>query len=192
MTPDVKARAMEPFFTTKAPGRGTGLGLAAVYGIARQCGGDVFIESEPGVGTTVGLVLPLGESVTLTERTQSEARSERGRVLVVEDDERVRRFTSRVLTRAGFLVEAVATPIEARLRLGEAAAFDLVITDWKMPEGGGRAVLDIVESLQPRPRLLVVSGHQRDEDLGRSKVEVLEKPWTTELLLRAVMSTLKG
>ncbi|MDX2015466.1 MAG: PAS domain S-box protein [Myxococcaceae bacterium] len=192
MTPDVKARAMEPFFTTKAPGRGTGLGLAAVYGIARQCGGDVFIESEPGVGTTVGLVLPLGESVEFAARTEGRARSERGRVLVVEDDERVRRFTSRVLTRGGFSVEAVATPVEARQRLTGPSAFDLVITDWKMPEGGGRAVLEVVKSLQPAPRLLVVSGYTRDEDLGRSGVEVLEKPWTTELLLRAVMSTLSG
>ncbi|MCU0698681.1 MAG: PAS domain S-box protein [Myxococcaceae bacterium] len=192
MTPEVKARAMEPFFTTKPPGRGSGLGLATVYGIARQCGGEVFIESATGVGTTVGLVLPLGESLEEERRPSSQPSSARGRVLLVEDDERVRRFTSRALSRGGYSVEAVASPSEARRRLAEPAPFDLVITDWKMPEGGGRAVLEVVEAMQARPRLLVVSGYTRDEDLGRSGVGVLEKPWTTELLLRAVMATLRS
>jgi two-component system, cell cycle sensor histidine kinase and response regulator CckA len=191
MPPEVRARAMEPFFTTKAPGRGTGLGLATVYGVARQCGGDVYLESQPGQGTTVGVVLPLGESVEVEARLSTVTARARGRVLVVEDDERVRRFTSRALTRGGYEVEAVASPMEAQACLGPEMKFDLVITDWKMPGGGGRAVLEWVGAMPRRPRLLVVSGYVRDEDLSRAGVEVLEKPWTTELLLRAVSATLR-
>lgn len=191
MPPDIKARAMEPFFTTKPPGRGTGLGLATVYGVARQCGGDVLLDSEPGRGTTVAIVLPLGESVETEDKASLEAPVARGHVLVVDDDERVRRFTSRALHRGGYAVEAVASPVEARARLLGHETFDLVITDWKMPSGGGRAVLELVEAMPQRPRVLVVSGYVRDEDLSRANVQVLEKPWTTELLLRAVASTLR-
>jgi signal transduction histidine kinase/CheY-like chemotaxis protein len=158
MTADVIARAFEPYFTTKGPGKGSGLGLATVHGIVVQAGGDIAIESEPGHGTRFVVSFPATElSPELPALLR--AASARGRVLLVDDDDAVRRMTERMLARAGFAVVSAASGHEALALARSAGPFDLLLTDMVMPGMSGRELANLLVAETPDLPVLFTSGY---------------------------------
>jgi CheY-like chemotaxis protein len=185
MTPEVRDRVFEPFFTTKEKGRGTGLGLAMVYGFVSQCGGHITIYSEPGHGTTFNLYLPRVDAIagdaTASNRgtTYPEARET---ILVVEDDERVRRLTITRLKLIGYQVLEASDGSKALDILGQDQPVDLVFTDLVMPGGiSGREVAARARELKPGIKVVLTSGYAEDlvhgEELERERLKVLRKPY---------------
>src|SRR5262249_25473014 len=141
-------RAMEPFFTTKPVGSGTGLGLSQVYGVARECGGTILIDSTPGHGTTVRLLLPPTDVTVPQARTTGSFKTRTAdgtaaieaqmRILVVDDDKHVRRFVAESLRGLGYAVTDVDNAHAALEHLrGERMPFDLLIADFAMPGMNG-------------------------------------------------------
>jgi CheY-like chemotaxis protein len=192
-----QARVFEPFFTTKDPGKGTGLGLAMVYGVVKQSGGSIWLYSEPGHGTTFKIYLPRHEGVESAGSSDqvmaSTAAHRRGIVLVVEDEEPVRRVARRILERMGHQVLDApdgAAAIEALRRVGKPV--DLVITDLIMPRMGGRELVERLraEGKMTKTRFLFMSGYTIDTATNQSLVmpndAYLEKPFTPEALARKV------
>ncbi|MET3665448.1 PAS domain S-box-containing protein [Caulobacter sp. 1776] len=186
------ARAVEPFFTTKAPGEGTGLGLSQVYGFARQSGGSVDIESKPGHGATVALMLPVIEGDTVVRRVakvdhvQAQVPS---RVLLVEDDPQVAELIDAMLHDLGHSVVRASGVEEALSRLAQDGDIQLVLSDVIMP--GGRSGVDLAEQLAAdRPGLPVVlcSGYTGG-DQGRARAgdwPFISKPFSLETLAQAL------
>jgi signal transduction histidine kinase len=163
MDADTKARLFEPFFTTKEPGHGTGLGLATVYGIVKQSGGHIRVQSEPAQGASFILCFPRveGQAVEGHRRAGAIAPSASHEVvLVVEDDEAVRRFTTRVLEMAGYRV-LVAADGEEALHLSREAGerVRLLITDLIMPRMNGRHLADRLAERWPGLQVIYVSGY---------------------------------
>lgn len=191
------ARAFEPFFTTKERGKGTGLGLSTVFGIVKQLGGNVWLYSEPGTGTTIRIYLPAarGElSEPVREPTLSLPRGDE-RLLVVEDDDMVRRVVVALLAKAGYQVDAVSRASDAlRLLEEDAQRFALLLTDVIMPDLNGRELADRVRALQPTLKVLFMSGYTDDVILSHGVLEAgvafLQKPVTRDLLLRKVREAL--
>jgi CheY-like chemotaxis protein len=182
----------EPFFTTKGLGKGTGLGLATVYGIVNQSGGTVTAHSQPGHGSTFTVCLPRVAAITAAAepaRPTATEGSRLGTILVVEDDTGVRRFVRRVLEAAGYLVLTApdgATAIEASLGV----PLQLLLTDVVMPDMSGRRVAAKLASERPGIRVLYMSGYP-DDDIVRHGVlepdiDLLAKPFTAEALLSAM------
>ena len=186
MPPEVRDRAFEPFFTTKEKGRGTGLGLAMVYGFVRQSGGHVTIYSEVGHGTTINLYFPRACGPSAAQpagRTMTDADSPaRETVLVVEDDERVRRLTAKRLKMIGYqVIEAIDGP-KALEVLNRGDKVDLVFTDLVMPGGlSGREVATQARTIRPGVKVLLTSGYSEElvhgDDLQRERLRVLPKPY---------------
>lgn len=187
-------RVFEPFFTTKPQGRGTGLGLATVYGLATQAGGTVAVRSAPGQGATFTVRLPLraAEAVAPRRATPAQPTATGARtLLLVDDDELVLRSTRRVLEGAGYQVEAFSNPTAA-LAWGRAHGFAALVSDINMPELDGIA---LAEALAPAPAVLI-SG-----DLGAAAargaalpagVAFLPKPYQAAHLLDVVKAQLAG
>jgi PAS domain S-box-containing protein len=201
MPQDVRERAFEPFFTTKGTGRGSGLGLASIYGFARQSGGHVTIYSEVGKGTTVNLYLPRGADTAAADRTAAGAcdvQVGRGElVLVVEDDEKVRRLTCARLQALGFRVaEAGDAPAAVRL-LEQTPEVAIVFTDLVMP--GGMSGLDLakwVREQRPDLQVILTSGYSAGlmmPDSAQSlDLRVLRKPYRQVDLARVLGEALAG
>ncbi|MDB5308579.1 MAG: hybrid sensor histidine kinase/response regulator [Gemmataceae bacterium] len=166
MTPEVRARIFEPFFTTKGVGKGTGLGLATVYGIVKQSGGHLAVDSTIGVGTTFKVYLPRVEQPVGGSKIHTAFRvPPRGEetVLLVEDEEGVRTLTRHVLTRCGYRVLEAGDGDEAmRVAAGHDGPIHLLVTDVVMPGAGGRAVAERVGQRHPEVRVLFVSGYTDD------------------------------
>ena len=199
MSPDVQARAFEPFFTTKPPDRGTGLGLAMVYGIVTQSGGSVRLESAEGVGTTIRVYLPRSQGPVLPDPVPRELPLVSGRevVLVVEDNALVRFVARETLEAAGYTV------IEARdgaqglaIAQATAEAIDLIVTDIVMPNLGGWDLLGELRALRPGLRVLLTSGFDDSADASPELLPpgtaFLRKPFTPEDLLGQVRALLDG
>jgi len=198
MSEETRRRAFEPFFTTKRVGEGTGLGLAMVYGIVTEAGGEVRLESEPGRGTTATVLLPLldadeaeQDEIAPTSSRWSPARADARRVLVVEDDASVRRLAIVALRSGGFQVESAGDGREA-LALLESGVTppDLVITDVVMPHLSGRALRDMVHERHPGMPVLYISGYPGDEIHQRGLLgedaTFLQKPFSPDELVRRV------
>lgn len=192
MSPTVLARAFEPFFTTKPVGRGTGLGLSTVYGIVKQAGGYVNIESTQGKGTTVTVYLPRAQAKGRTEAERAvDARRAAGRILVVEDEESLRRMLSSLLVHKGYEVTVAGSGEEAiRLANETTAPHDLVLTDVVMPGVNGFAVMNELRHAKPDLKVVLMSGHHeekvtRDRDLAPGTA-FLNKPFALGDLLRTV------
>ena len=201
MPPEVRDRVFEPFFTTKEKGRGTGLGLAMVYGFVKQSGGHVTIYSEVGLGTTINLHLPRADAasdaaVSSAVNTDPDPDPEaRETVLVVEDDERVRQLTIRRLKMIGYQVIEASDGPSALEILERGDEIDLVFTDLVMPGGlSGREVAIRARQLRPGIKVLLTSGYAeelvRGDDLQREQLKVLRKPYQQADLAAALRDVL--
>jgi PAS domain S-box-containing protein len=187
----------EPFFTTKSVGKGSGLGLAMVYGIVKQSGGYIWAYSEPGLGSTMKLYFP---SVSVeTPRVGPSAAVQlgqgRGRIiLVVEDDSLVRGMAARSLRGAGFEVLEAANGREALELAAAAPGLSLVLTDLAMPELGGRELARRLKEIRPEVPVVFMSGYTDDDVIRRglleSGVPFLEKPLSPEILARKIHQVL--
>jgi PAS domain S-box-containing protein len=197
MDAETKARAFEPFFSTKASGRGTGLGLAVVNGIVQQFGGTISIDTAPGRGTAMRVVLPAAHPAAPAAPPAPEAlrpAPAAGRtVLLVEDDDVVRRVAARCLERAGYRVLPVADGEDA-LRLAAATpAIDVLVTDVVMPGMSGPRLADHLRAARPSLPVLYMSGFSRDlpASLVPPPGALLQKPFTPETLAARVAQALE-
>ena len=199
MPPEVRDRVFETFFTTKEKGRGTGLGLAMVYGFVKQMGGHVSIYSEVGQGTTVILYLPRAGAPAVERRASQDVAppdtTSRRVILVVEDDERVRQLTVRRLEMIGHNVIEARDGVEALNLLQSGAHVDLVFTDMIMPGGlSGRDVAHRARDLKPGIKVLLTTGYAEDlghvDDLESESLKVLRKPYRQAELAMALREVL--
>jgi len=193
----VITRIFEPFYTTKEQGKGTGLGLASVYGIVKQSGGFIWVESEAGEGAEFALYLPradrTGEEPAAAgdQAPADEAGRATGRILLVEDEDPVRSITRRTLERLGYEVVEAADGHAALARLnGEGDDFDLLLTDVVMPGMSGPQLLRKLRERRPNVPVIFMSGYLGHQDLDAAlrnpETPVLQKPFTADQLGRAV------
>jgi signal transduction histidine kinase/CheY-like chemotaxis protein len=199
MTKEVQQRLFEPFYTTKGPGKGTGLGLSTVHGIVKQSGGDVYVYSELGHGTTFKVYFPRLTAAAEQIATTAEHAviSPRGSetILLAEDDEALRALGERVLTAFGYNVLVARTGAEAlRIVAEHKGHIDLVATDVVMPEMNGSQLVAIVLKARPGIRVLFMSGYTDDEVVRRGVIDgqtaFLQKPFTPDLLAHKVRQVL--
>jgi CheY-like chemotaxis protein len=189
MTREELARAFDPFFTTK-PG-GTGLGLSTVYGVVRSHGGSVFLESEPGKGTTVFVSLPTAypPSAVMRPAALGRALSEAWRVLVVDDHPTVREATTELLAAQGYEVESAGNVADALTAI-EAQRFTVVVTDVGLPDRPGWEVARAAKQRSRDTVVVLVSGwgsHFSPEEARARGVDlVFEKPVDPDVLLSAI------
>ncbi|MCA0201658.1 MAG: PAS domain S-box protein, partial [Proteobacteria bacterium] len=162
MPPEVVQRIFEPFFTTKPIGSGTGLGLAMVYGFAKEAGGSIDVESSPNRGSRFTLTFPQdgpGPEIASSSPPE-EMRQLNLRVLLVEDDEDLRKITAIKLERGGFIVDAIPNAETAREVLAQGAAYDILVTDYRLGRGWtGGDLARYAASLKPEMPIIVTSGY---------------------------------
>jgi CheY-like chemotaxis protein len=193
MSAETLSHCFEPFFTTKDPRRGTGLGLATAYGIVRQSGGDLWATSEPGVGTTFTMQLPLVDALPEGSTPDSRHHSPAGEetVLLVEDEDEVRWLARRALDRSGYRVLEATDGVEA-LDLARASShpIDVLVTDVVMPRLGGVELSEALEQEGLVRRVLFISGYlDRAPGLEGAAIDtdkLLAKPFRAEDLLSRV------
>ncbi|MBX9583602.1 MAG: response regulator, partial [Gemmataceae bacterium] len=197
MPPEVRAKIFEPFFTTKGPGQGTGLGLATVYGIVKQSGGEIAVDSTPGIGTTFRVDFPACDeaagSVVSGPRSAPGVRVGAGRaVLLAEDEAPVRRLARSALEAAGYAVAEAPDGAAALDLLNTGAGADLLVTDLAMPRLGGRELAERVRATRPGVGVVFVSGYVPDPaGLGRVPGAVfVPKPFTPADLTQAAAEAL--
>jgi CheY-like chemotaxis protein len=198
MDPLTKAQIFEPFFTTKEAGKGTGLGLATVYGIVKQSGGSIYVYSEPGHGATFKVYLPcVGLCAPFQERAEvGGSAARRGEVvLLAEDRADVRRFTARVLRESGYeVLEAESGEAALALARDHAGPVHVLLSDAVMPGMSGKILAERLRATQPEMRVVFMSGYTDDAVLARNVVEAgitfLQKPFTPARLAAAVRSVL--
>jgi hypothetical protein len=192
-------RVFEPFFSTKPRGRGTGLGLATVYGIVTGVGGSIDIYSEQGLGTTVNVLLPAtGQSAVAEAAPDLPPAELRGRgetILLVEDEDGLRAMASRLLTRNGYGVcEAEDGADAIRLAADPARPIELLVTDMVMPGMLGNEVIDRVRALRPGLRALFITGYAQQvldfHGIPARDFDILQKPFTEVALLTRVRGAL--
>jgi CheY-like chemotaxis protein len=196
MSEEVRSHLFEPFFTTKDAGKGTGLGLAMVYGAVQQNGGRIEVYSEPGRGTTFKIYLP-AQSATrdVLPQTSSLPPSRPTSILLVEDDSRVRVFAQKVLTRLGHTVHAFPNGEAAIAALSELQpAPELLITDVIMPGMNGHVLAQRVAATLPTIRVLFASGYTQNvivtHGVLKEGIEFLAKPYSVEQLARRIAELL--
>jgi CheY-like chemotaxis protein len=203
MPPEVAARAVEPFFTTKEAGKGTGLGLSQVFGFVKQSGGHMAIYSEESRGTTVRIYLPRsygpaevdanGEAVADTILPTA---AEGDAILVVEDDDHVRRMSVEALRELGYRVVEAGSGAEALELLKSQPQISLLFTDVVMPEMDGRKLASAAKEQRPGLKVLYTTGYTRNAivhdgtlDAG---VALIVKPFTVDQLARKVRAVLES
>jgi CheY-like chemotaxis protein len=199
MTPETLHQIFEPFFTTKEEGKGTGLGLATAFGIVKQSGGDIRVESEPGVGTRFEIYLPRAEAPVVRLAPAApvpRAPSGTETILLVEDEEQVRRLVGNALRSFGYAVLEAAHGEEA-LELAEATAhIDLLLTDIVMPGLNGHELAQRLVDSRPGLRVLFTSGYPADaalrEGIAAARAAYLEKPYLPDELARKIRFVLDG
>ena len=198
MSQDVQARIFEPFFTTKEAGKGSGLGLATVYGIVKQSGGNIWVYSEEGVGTTFKVYLPVDASDRTTSVNNEAARGEWSKgtetVLLVEDAPMIRRLAREIMERAGYTVIEAADAEQAVASAEQHPFINLLLTDLIMPGPSGVELADRLRIDRPDLHVLYMSGYTdnaivRNGMLGESAA-FLQKPFTPEELLRKLRQVL--
>lgn len=201
IAPDVLGKIFEPFFTTKELGKGTGLGLSMVYGIVKQSGGFIFADSEPGKGTEFSLYLPVhvampGDSAAIRPTPRKAAAPETwgtGTILLVEDEDMVRKVAERALTRQGYSVTVAGDGEQGLARLAEMAHVDLLISDVVMPGMDGPAMVRKIRESRPDLPVLFMSGYA-EEQLRKSididHVSFLPKPFSVNQLAQAAREAL--
>jgi PAS domain S-box-containing protein len=188
MTREVLDRAFEPFFTTKGNGKGTGLGLATVYGIIAQARGYVQVDSEPGVGTTFTVLLPASQE-TVAEAAPVEAAHAGAweTVLLVEDEPAIRAVTSRILSRNGYRVITAVDGAQAVDLASGRNDIDVLLTDVVMPGMTGKETAKRTQALRPGVKVLFMSGYTQGlletQGVVAADVNLIEKPFTEQSLL---------
>jgi CheY-like chemotaxis protein len=198
MTSETLEHIFEPFFTTKTVGEGTGLGLATVHGIVNQSGGEVLVYSEPGLGTSFKVYLPMsGARAQRPAGAVAEEAELHGdeTVLLCEDEEGVRHLIETVLTSHGYRVLSAAGPLQA-LEIAAEQEIDVLVSDVIMPDLSGPELASRMESLRPGVRTLFVSGYTAETVRGRGRLPddsaFLEKPFHQLSLLRAIRGLLSA
>jgi two-component system, cell cycle sensor histidine kinase and response regulator CckA len=198
MDAETRSHLFEPFFTTKAQGHGTGLGLSTVYGIVKQSGGEIVVYSEPGHGTCVKTYFPsIAESAVegTADKLVEKLRPGSETILLVEDEEAVRKLVLRTLEKQGYRLLVAASGVDA-VRLAEhyTGPIHLLITDVVMPLMGGRETAERLKAIRPGMRVLFVSGYTEATIVGGGKLDTretfLQKPFTPQSLMRQVRELL--
>jgi len=202
MDKPTQSRIFEPFFTTKEFGKGTGLGLATVYGIVKQSNGYIYVDSEPGQGTTFKIYLPQVDAEPVAGAAAN-GQSPKGAlagtetILLVEDEKPVREITRKILTMRGYEVLEACHGVEAlQISARHKKPIHLLITDVVMPHMGGRDLAARVTALHPETRVLFISGYTDDAVVRHGIIEAeagfLQKPFTLDALTNKVRSALDG
>ncbi len=200
MDPETLARACEPFFTTKEKGKGTGLGLATVYGIVKQSGGSIYLYSEKGHGTTIKLYFPVTSEIAAPPRTVEPRRSSPpadARILVVEDDSALRSATRLALELGGYTVLDAASGKDAlALMEDQRPAVDLLLTDVVLAGMSSRDLVEQLSATYPLLRIVFMSGHTANAMIERGifddRAHFLPKPFSQDGLLEKVQEVLAG
>ncbi len=198
MSDEILSRIFEPFFTTKEQGKGTGLGLSTVYGIAQQSGGSVHVESTIGFGSTFEVFFPFidePERIEPSVRPLSDRGPRQETILVVEDEEGVRRGVQRILKHAGYHVLVAADPAQAIAIVEEyAGKLDLLLTDVVMPMMTGVQLAQRIVAMRRQIKVLYMSGHAREgldsQVPGDASREFLQKPFTRQAMLAKIAGVL--
>jgi two-component system, cell cycle sensor histidine kinase and response regulator CckA len=200
----VQAKIFEPFFTTKEEGKGTGLGLSTVYGIVKQSGGNIWVYSEPGKGTTFKLYFPAVDEAEAKKEipakdkpVDKQAKLSLGTILVVEDEEMVRNVIKKILSRAGYKVLDVPDAAEA-LRIGENDRYkvDLLLTDVTMPNVSGPELAKRLAQSKPEMKIIYMSGYTQNAIVHHHgaldpEIHFIEKPFSPAKLLEKVRAVLE-
>jgi two-component system cell cycle sensor histidine kinase/response regulator CckA len=196
IAPETMAHLFEPFFTTKEVGKGTGLGLASVYGIVRQSNGFITVDSEPGQGTVFTMQFPValpGGQTAAGPPAAAGAPCGRETILLVEDEDSVRVIISAVLRRQGYRVLEASTPHVACDIFSQHADIDLLVTDVVMPDMNGPALAQRLVGLKPQLRVLFISGYTdmvMPVDGNNPNVSFLGKPFQASVLTDRVQQLL--
>ena len=198
MTPEVRERVFEPFFTTKEKGKGTGLGLSTVYGIVKQSGGNIWVYSELGRGTTLKIYFPQVDEPLEELRENVETKlvpQGTETVLIVEDDKEVRKLAARILENQGYKILEAAQGSEALPLCKEHRnPIHLVLADVVMPGLDGRELAERVKSFHPGMKVLYMSGYTDNAIIHHGVLEkgmnYIQKPFTLDGLARKVREVL--
>jgi PAS domain S-box-containing protein len=200
MDRETQARVFEPFFTTRKTNEGTGLGLSVVYGVVRQSGGFIRLESEPGAGTTFTIFLPrvpAGQTqAPPAPRPESPPRGSET-ILLAEDDVAIRQLVSDFLGRLGYRVVSAQDGVEAeKAAISRAGEIQLLVTDLVMPTAGGRELAAKLRGADPRLKVVFISGYAGnsvpDSDLLSPEGYFLQKPFSMDALAKTVRAALDG
>jgi CheY-like chemotaxis protein len=184
MTDEIRAHAFEPFYTTKELGRGTGLGLATVYGVVQQSKGELRLESNPGQGTKISILLPANDAAEISDHDghSTEVMAGSGNILLVEDEADLRDSNAEFLTSIGYSVRCASSGPEALAMVNDHDKIDLVISDVIMPKMNGREFADQLLNARPMTKMLFVSGYANDvlskTGFSAAATPFLQKPYS--------------
>jgi len=200
MDEETKAHIFEPFFTTKEVGKGTGLGLATVYGVVKQSGGFIWVESTPGEGTTFEIYLPPATEPLRAKEPQASVPAIRlgtETILVVEDEAGVRELACQFLAKSGYAVLQATDGIEAiEVAAKHAGIIHLLLTDMVMPRMGGISLAERLRTLRPNTKVLFMSGYAEFSNNPPAEASlrkrVVQKPFSLSSLVGAVREVLEG
>ena len=199
MPPSVKARAFDPFYTTKPIGKGTGLGLSMIYGFVRQSDGSVMIDSELGKGTSVEICLPRYKGDVVDARVEEDLGDHRAKanevVLIVEDEAVVRLLIVEALNDLGYQALETADSGAALRILQSSQRVDLLVSDMGLPGLNGRQLADAARVKRPGLKILFVTGYAKDaagNSFLESGMEIVTKPFTMEVLASKIREMIEG
>jgi CheY-like chemotaxis protein len=192
-----RARLFEPFFTTKEVGKGTGLGLATVYGIVKQSGGTIRVHTQPGHGTTFTIYLPRAQASPALDTKNPGAAAPSGHetILLVEDETEVRKLIRLTLQAQGYTVlESTSAEGAVEMAQAHAGAIDVLLTDVVMPGMSGRLVAERLQGLRPKLKVIYMSGYTDDamvrHGIQQAEADFLQKPFRPDDLARKVREVL--
>ena len=203
MDEETKEQMFDPFFTTKKVGEGTGMGLSVVYGVVKNCEGDISVETVPGEGTSINIYLPAVKEEKIQkekekdkERKSKDSSGEGLGILVIEDEEEVKKVSSKVLKKMGFKIFGAETAKEAAAVFKENKEnIDIVFADVILPDGNGIEVAKRLKKLKDNLRIITTSGYIADEitreDIAKEDFKFIEKPFSLDKI-RQILTELSG